>query len=194
MRAYRDARGPEAWRVYAVIAKLVRAGDPRSTRDAVILQLLFVLGLRRQSVADLQLADIDEDALWLRVKGDEEPVRKTLPGSTRRALAAWLAFRGDAPGPLFTGLRQGERDRGLTASQIYRISRKRGVGNPHGLRHSSATKLAREGHNVFDIQGHLGHASPMTSQHYVDNVEDNAGQAAAYLAEQLDELYDSDDG
>lgn len=195
VRRYRDATGPEAWRVYAVIAELAHEGSDAAARDGAILHLLFVLGLRRQSVADLALEDLrDDGVIWLRVKGEEEPIVKVAPPATRAALARWTAARGRWPGPLMTGTRRHERRQGLSAGQIYRICYKYDLGNPHGLRHSSATKLAREGRSVWEIQAHLGHASPTTSQHYVDGVEDTPGQVSAYLAEQLEGLYDEDHG
>jgi integrase len=188
----RGAEGPEAWHVYASIASLIARSkaDPRAARDAAILQLLFVLGLRRQSVVDLSLADYRGATIVLRVKGDEEPRTKSVPRSTQRAIAAWLEHRGDAAGPLFVGVRRGEEARGLSGGQIWWLCRRHGVGHPHGLRHSGATRLAREGHTVFDLQSHLGHASPMSSQPYVDRVEDVSGKASSYLAEEFDALYD----
>jgi len=195
VRRYRDAAGPEAWRVYAVISELAHDSADVAARDGAILHLLFVLGLRRQSVADLRMADLAADGvLWLRVKGQEELLSKTAPPATQGALARWIRARGDWAGPLITGTRKHERRQGLSAGQIYRICYKYDLGNPHGLRHSGATKLAREGRSVWEIQAHLGHASHTTSQHYVDGVEDTPGQASAYLAEQLEGLYDSDHG
>jgi hypothetical protein len=49
-------------------------------------------------------------------------MRLTLPGPTAEALAAWLAFRGEEPGPLFTRLDPGGRGR-LTAASVYQIVR-----------------------------------------------------------------------
>lgn len=202
IRPYRDASGPESWKVYKAIADLVeRARDPertdraraRAARDAAVLQLAFCLGLRRASIAGLDVADIDGAALWLRVKGEEEPRRRSLPPPTAAAIAAWLTHRGKTPGPLFTGVREGEIGERLTVTQIYRLC-VRHVANPHGLRHAGATKLAREGHTVFELQAHLGHQNAMTAQHYVDASEDAPGQTAAYLAEQLAALYDGPDG
>ena len=121
-------------------------------------------------------------------------MRKTVPEATRAALGAWMRHRGDDPGPLFTGLRRGERSRGLTGGQISRLPPKYGLGHAHGLRHASATKLAREGHSLFELQAHLGHANAQTAGHYVDRVDDKQGKMAEYLAAQLDEYYDAEHG
>lgn len=193
----RDAMGPEAWKVYGVIAKLVgeAAGneeDPRPARDAAILQLLFVLGLRRESIVELNVEDVHDGRVWVYVKGKKDQVGKTLPRSTEAALRLWMEWRGDEePGPLFTGVREADRDSPLTGNQVYRICVSHELGNPHGLRHSGANKLAREGKSVFDVQAHLGHASTATAQHYVKLADDLGGKVSAYLAEELDELYDS---
>lgn len=200
VRPYRDTAGPEAWRVYSAIADLARtslAADTatrraKAARDCAILQLLFCLGLRRHSVVDLQLSDLDGAALWLRVKGEEEPVRRTLPKVLARSIEEWLLHRGRHAGPLFCATR-GARARPLESKEIWRIATAH-AGKPHGLRHAGATKLAREGHTVFELQAHLGHRNAMTAQHYVDTHEDAPGQTAAYLAEQLEELYDRADG
>ena len=193
----RDAMGPEAWKVYGVIAELAHAAagndeDPRPARDAAVLQLLFVLGLRRESVAELNVEDIRDGRVWLYVKGKKNQIGKTLPRSTQAAIRLWMEWRGDEePGRLFTGVREGDRDSPLTGNQVYRICVSHKLGNPHGLRHSGANKLAREGKSVFDVQAHLGHASTQTAQHYVTLAADLPGKVSAYLAEELDELYDA---
>ena len=198
IRPARDTRGPEAWRVYAVVADLVRIAVEGPTdylrceaaRDSAVLQLLFCLGLRRQTVADLELEDLDGETLWVRVKGDEQPRRRSLPPATRYALETWLRHRTRAPGPLFTGLRSDARARGMSASQIYRMACRR-ISNPHGLRHAGASKLAAEGHSVYELQAHLDHANAMSAQRYVDAHDDTPGATAAYLAEELGALYDA---
>jgi len=191
-RKTRNVTGPEAWRVYAKLAELVRnaSSDPLAARDALVLQLLFVHGLRRQSVADLDVADVRDGVVWVWGKGREEQAPKTLPPSTQAAIAQWLVHRGTSPGPLITSVRQGEQQRRLTGGQIRRRCHEHGLGHPHGLRHSGATKLAREGYGVFDLQAHLDHADAQSSQIYVDKAADTEGRAAAYLADQLAALYD----
>jgi integrase len=62
----------------------------------------------------------------------------------------------------------------LNRNQLYRLVRRAGrrVGidnlSPHCLRHACGTHLARAGVNIHMIQEHLGHASILTTQQYLD--------------------------
>ncbi len=42
--------------------------------------------------------------------------------------------------------------------------------HPHGLRHTHASELAREGVPVHEIRKQLGHASPATTERYIDHL------------------------
>ncbi len=58
---------------------------------------------------DLADADLDGGTVSVAGKGHTEPVRVTLPGPTRAALAGWAASLGSEPGPLFVRLDRAAR-------------------------------------------------------------------------------------
>ena len=82
---------------------------------------------------------------------------------------------------------RGRPSAGLTGDSINRIMHRRGLGHAHGLRHAAATKLARDRGNVFEIQALLDHASPETSQVYVDRAAGLRGVGTSHVAGELDE-------
>ncbi len=94
------------------LAALVRAcvedRSPAGIRDAALLAVLYIGGVRRAELAGLELADYDPAPPTLRVrgKGDKERLAP-LVGGAARAVADWVAVRGDRPGGLFLRDREG---------------------------------------------------------------------------------------
>ncbi len=102
-RAYRDTAGPGNGGMRRLLAVAAAQSDPRmAARDLLLCRLLHDIGLRRGEMCALDLDDYDPATRRLMVLGkgrtEKEPV--TLPMTTNAALLAWLARRGDAPGPL----------------------------------------------------------------------------------------------
>src|SRR5829696_6316205 len=75
---------------------------PGGRRDAAVLAVLFVGGLRRAEAVGLDVEDYDASTGHLTVTGKGRRQRRSaLPVGGRRALAAWLEVRGTDEGPLF---------------------------------------------------------------------------------------------
>jgi len=190
----RDVRGARGSRLPAgraatsgELAALVRAcradRGPAGTRDAALLAVLYVGGVRRSELADLDLADWTPEPPTLRVrhgKGDQERL-VPLAGGAARAVAAWVAVRGDRPGGLFLPVAQGGRIAGarLSSNAIYKVLRKRlgqaGVAklSPHDFRRTFVGDLLDAGIDLVTVQRLAGHASPTTTARY-----DRRGEAA----------------
>jgi integrase/recombinase XerC len=190
----RDTRGPGTAGVRSLLAELAqRPPGPARSRDAALVRLLFDLGLRRAEAVGLDLADVDlaGGCAWVRGKGRSERARLSLPGPTRAALQAWLADRGDAPGPLFVALDRGHRGHRLTGQAVYAIVRRLGEGagvraRPHGLRHAAITAaLDATNGDVRAVQKFSRHRDVRVLQRYDDNRQDLAGGVAARVAEGL---------
>ncbi|WP_248152099.1 tyrosine-type recombinase/integrase [Microbacterium aoyamense] len=171
----------------------VKAGDPvaRPATDAeyatalgdadprwgLALRLAAELGLRRAEVARVHTSDLVDDgngATWLTVHGKGSKLRRVpMPWS----LAA--AVRAHGPGYVFPG-RIVERQAHVSAeghlSPRYvgkRLAELLPAGvTMHALRHRFATKAYNVDRDVFTVQKLLGHASPATTQRYVQVADD----------------------
>lgn len=157
-------------------------------RDRAILELLYASGLRVSEITGLNLADIDQNELMLRVRGKGNKERIVPFGSkAKAALDAYWPLRTEllyqAPRQKAFGKRNGRVDpeavflnfsgRRLTARSIGRIVKKyvrlTNVNwdlHPHSLRHAFATHLLADGADLRTIQELLGHASLSTTQKY----------------------------
>jgi site-specific recombinase XerD len=145
-------------------------------RDAALIALLKVGGLRRAEVASLQLSDYDADTGTLLIHGKRNKTR-SLPiedTGAKDALADWLYLRGSAPGPLFTRILKGGRvtREGVTDQGIYWILHKRGAQartatfTPHDLRRTFAGDLLDAGADLPTVQKLMGHANANTTARY----------------------------
>ena len=82
-----------------ILALCARQDSPTSWRDAALVVLRLMEGLRSADIADLNLEDYDRDRGVLRVEG-----RGKIPlcDRTRELLDRWREVRGDGSGPLLT--------------------------------------------------------------------------------------------
>ena len=157
---------------------------PAGVRDAALLGLGVLAGLRRAELAGLQVEDYKEGVLWVRGKRNKE---RTVPvaAGVIDALADWLHLRGEWLGPLFTViLKSGAiQQAGISEAAIYKIFQKRagqaGVKafSPHDLRRTFAGDLLDAGADIATVQKLMGHASVSTTAGY-----DRRGERAKHTA------------
>jgi integrase len=157
---------------------------PAGVRDAALLGLGVLAGLRRAELAGLRAEDYKEGVLWVRGKRNKE---RTVPvaAGVSDALADWLHLRGDWLGPLFTViLKSGAiQPAGISEAAIYKIFQKRadqaGVNtfSPHDLRRTFAGDLLDAGADIATVQKLMGHASVSTTAGY-----DRRGERAKHTA------------
>jgi integrase/recombinase XerC len=189
----RDPRGP-GWAAVAAMISAAGGDKPRAVRDRAILWLLIGLGLRRAEVASLDLVHFEGDRLWVLGKGRRQRETQTLPASVRQALEAWIAVRGDQPGPLFTNLdRAAKGGRGgdgrLTGRAIHQLvgywAQRAGVKRPvwpHAIRHSAITAGQELVHDPAKVMRFGRHRSLATTTAYLDAINDDAGKVADAIA------------
>lgn len=179
------------------------AADPSAAgaRDAAIVAVLRVAGLRRAEVAGLNLEDYDPLARRLTVRGKRNKSRVIPiedPGAVG-ALADWLHVRGTGSQaqpegcPLFTRI---DRVAGgghtvtaarLTDQGIYYIlaERQQAAGvtdfTPHDLRRTFAGDLLDSGADLVTVQRLMGHSNPTTTAGYDRRGEGAKRKAVAAL-------------
>ncbi len=129
-----------------------------TTRDRLLVELLYGAGLRASEAASLDAADIDLDRRTLRVvgKGDKERI---VPFGVpcAEALVAHLGNRR-------SGSVLGFKDRHGVKHAVRRITG--GTIHPHQFRHSFATHLLAGGADIRVIQEMMGHADIETTAGY----------------------------
>ena len=164
-------------------------GTPAGARDAAAFALMFGMGMRRAEVAGARLADYEADSGALRVigKGDKERMVYATEGG--KALDAWLAVRGTAPGPLLapvskSGAVQAGDDMAAHAL-MYRLKRRAKQAaiadcSPHDLRRTFVSSALEAGTDLAMVQALASHASPTTTARY-DRHPDDARREAARL-------------
>lgn len=149
---------PGRWIAPGELAALVSvcAADPRPTgaRDAALFGVLYA-GLRRSEVIALDLEHYrpTEHVLLVRGKGDKEGLVPFAAGA-EAAVTAWLAVRGDWPGPLFVRINKAgklSRDRLASGQAVADIIDRRASAahvariRPHDFRRTVASELLRVG-------------------------------------------------
>jgi site-specific recombinase XerD len=150
--------------------------SPSGVRDAAIMALLKIAGLRRSEVAALQLGDFDQNTRTLIVHGKRNKVR-TVPVEDPEALDAladWCYLRGEIPGALFTRIRKGGTilPDGLSDQAIYAVLKKRGEEaglskfTPHDMRRTFASDLLDAGVDLVTVQKLMGHSDANTTAGY----------------------------
>jgi len=166
-----------------------RADDsPAGVRDAAVIGLAYLSGARRAELVALHLADVDIEPAAIRVvgKGGKERLVPLSP-TVGPLLEAWIALRGDSPGPLFCRIDRAGNLRlghGITGEAVRQIlsRRARGAGvaaiSPHDLRRTYAGDLLDAGADLPAVQQLMGHASPSTTSRY-DRRGDKARRSAA---------------
>jgi site-specific recombinase XerD len=147
---------------------------PAGLRDRVILELLYVLGLRRREceALDLDHLDLAGSALQVMGKGGHErrlPISKGLSQTLVRYLESGrpaLARSGEPA--LLVRKSDGRR---LSHSSLYHVlaayGQRLGIAlHPHQLRHACATHLLEAGMDVRLIAELLGHQCLQSTKRY----------------------------
>ncbi len=152
---------------------------PTGVRNAALLAVLYRGGLRVSEALALEPKDVDRKHGTVRVlhgKGD----RARTVGLDAGAFALverWLEKRKalgiKRSAPLFCTLDGRPVDSSYVRHAVKRLAARAGIEkrvHPHGLRHTHAAELAREGVPMNVIQAQLGHSSLATTSRYLAHV------------------------
>jgi site-specific recombinase XerD len=160
------------------INRVIDSCDPHTPvgiRDRSILLLLAELGLRATEVCGLQLEDVDWEIAELRIRG--KGGRRAVMPLTQSAGDALFEYLAKSRPPsshaaVFLRLRRPcvpFSSPGTISTIAYAALARcgiRGIGSAHVFRHSLATELLREGHDLQDVATVLRHQSLDTTLIY----------------------------
>ena len=181
-------RPPEVLSEAEVIA-LIRACStraPTGVRNRALIAVLWRCGLRISEALALELRDVDLTAGTVRVRHGKGDRSRTvgLDEQTTALLARWidrrrrLSDRGPgARAPIFCTLQGGRIDTSYIRRLLPRLAARAGVEkrvHAHGLRHTHAAELAREGTPINIIRDDLGHTSLAVTDRYLRDVAPQA--------------------
>ncbi|RME12677.1 MAG: integrase [Bacteroidetes bacterium] len=153
-------------------------GGYNGIRNRLIMELFYCTGIRCAELVGLQHADLDLDALQLKVRGKGNKERLVpLAQHLVRLLNNYVnvkatAYPESSSGSLFLS----DKGQPITSSQVYKIVRRylslvttADQRSPHVLRHSFATHLSNNGADLNAIKELLGHSSLAATQVYTHN-------------------------
>ncbi len=155
----------------------------KGVRDKAILYVLYMCGLRRDELVNLQLGNLKRDAIQLVGKGNKE---RTVPMNTDviHHLKAWtrLIPTGDTQ-YLFCN----SKGEPLTAQSVYVMletrSKRAGIDivRPHDLRHAFISNLWDTGTDGATIAALAGHSNIKQTQEYDRRPEETKRKAVNLL-------------
>ncbi len=181
-----------------ILACLADAHNPTlNARDAALVTLMYVTGIRRQEVVDLNLSDFIAKEAKLRILGKGSKQREVfLSEDAVSALEVWLSHRGRGLGPLFTRITKGGKVKleRLSAQAVYYVlkTRQKQAGlesfTPHDLRRTTITDLLSADVDVLTVSAIAGHNSSDTTRRYDRRSEESKRQAVERLRSPLADI------
>lgn len=152
-----------------------------TTRERAIVEMLISTGVRVSELAGMEVQDINTGTMAVHVvhgKGAKERMTYTTPVALKHLLA-YLNERPEETTALFCNEKHGILNPGGIRVILNRIADRAGVENvhPHRFRRTFATKLAKRGMDIQEIQRLLGHNSLNTTMKYV-TMDDTKVQAS----------------
>jgi integrase/recombinase XerD len=148
----------------------------RTSRDLCLVALMLLDGLRSREVLQLQLEDFRFSEAQIRVRGKGNKVRVLpLPQDTMQALQAFLHLERPLTNSpyFFVSLKGPRRGQPMTPAGLrslfrhHRQTSRVPQANPHRLRHTFGTDMARAGISVPALMHLMGHAHIRTTMLYV---------------------------
>ena len=168
-----------------LLAAAASSSSPEGYRDSAMLELLYATGMRVSELVSLN--DIDVDIKNLRVTCSRNTNReRQIPFGPRvvEALGSYIMHARDKllDNGSASALFLNHRGRRLTRQGFWLIikghARDAGITSsitPHTLRHSFATHQLRNEGTIPEVQSVLGHASPSTTQIYLELAREKGG-------------------
>lgn len=152
----------------------------QAIRNHALLVVMWRTGLRCSEALALRPSDVDHQAQTIRVLRGKGGKSRTVgaDGATMAVVGIWADKRTAAgfteDGPLFCVVQGRQAGAQLhpryVRNMVTTLAAKAGIAHrvhPHGLRHTHAVELAREGWPVPLISRQLGHSNVATTDTYL---------------------------
>ncbi|RRD72775.1 tyrosine-type recombinase/integrase [Tannerella forsythia] len=149
--------------------------DFEGSRDRLLLEMLYQTGLRRSELVGIRHADIDMEAMQLRVNGKRNKQRIIPFAEHLKEMIVHYISEKEKEVSADDSMHLFVRKNGqpLTGAIVYRIVKKRLSGipmltkcSPHVLRHSFATSMLNDGAELNAVKELLGHGSLASTSVY----------------------------
>lgn len=164
--------------ISSLIESCMTQRTPLNLRDAAVIAILRIGGIRRQELGGLKLADLDKNTGCLIVRRGKGG-KKRVVYLTHEALEIvkdWLLIRGSSPGALICPVNKGGRVElrhfAPDGDGIYKLVKQRAEKalverfSPHDFRRTFCSELFDSDTDIFTVQQLAGHVSPSTSAKY----------------------------
>ncbi len=153
-------------------------------RDAALLTVLAIAGLRKSEAAELKLKNVTENGcgydLFIEKSKNGSEVMATVPRKYAHYLTNWIAYRQNIETETLFVSERGYRQ--LNTRSIGYIVGQYGVSAVHVLRHYCGWTMAERGADLLEISRHLHNSPSVCAKYYVGQHLDKQRQAAeAYL-------------
>ncbi len=155
---------------------------PENIRDALILRLLYLTGMRIGELTALQIRDIDLDEGTITIQtAKRHKEGRIVPIPDKQTILMLRQFIGDRNKWDYVFVSRKDPKKPISTRQIermfYRYAREVGIDkdkrHPHILRHTHAVMSLKSGIDLRTLQLNLGHASINTTAIYLTlDIED----------------------
>lgn len=167
-----------------IIREIRMEGGKYAKRDELIFVLFLTNGMRLNAMFELNVGDIDFKKKEMKVIEKENKFRTFYPSDNVLKLTAEYLRERKYLAPLVNTDAMFITDNGKRMTRYMieaMITRRCNVTGkhitPHKIRASTATLLSKDGYSVYDIQQLLGHASPHTTEIYLQDKNEASAKA-----------------
>lgn len=136
----------------------------KNPRDALLVRTIYATGMRVSEICSMDIEHIDFNEGTIRVRGKGGKIRMVFCDSdTLSEIKEFVCEK--TSGFVFEG-RGGAALSPRTVQHIFNLYAPPGI-TPHKIRHSYASELYRNSHDIRVVQENLGHTSIKTTEIYV---------------------------
>lgn len=162
---------------YEDLEKILNTPDIKTDtgiRDALILELLYVTGIRVSELINIKLQDIDQSNHKIKITGKGNKQRIVMYGKKcQELLEKYIKIRKnflkENNDYLILGVKGKKINDRVIRNIINELSQKAGINlriSPHTFRHTFATHMLNEGADLRSVQELLGHENLSTTTIY----------------------------